>query len=72
MRNAPDQHPTRLPIPLGPQIHDPSLRAIFAPGEPGPSDSTTRPTSGIDAAFHNELMFVIAPILERAEREILS
>ncbi|MGY0793081.1 hypothetical protein ACW7BJ_27255 [Azospirillum argentinense] len=71
MRNAPDQRPTRLPFPLGPQIHAPYLRAIFAPGEPGPSDPTPRPASGIDAAYQNEIMSVIAPVLERAERESL-
>lgn len=57
---------------IGPQIRDPRLRAIFAPCEPGPSDPTPRPASGIDAAFHNEIMSVIAPVLERAELEILS
>ncbi|MGR0185435.1 hypothetical protein [Azospirillum aestuarii] len=55
---------------LGPQIRDPDLRAIFAPGEPGPSDSAPRPVA-IDEAFQAELLVACAPILVRAEQEIL-
>ncbi|MGY0793121.1 hypothetical protein ACW7BJ_27460 [Azospirillum argentinense] len=58
---------------LGPHIRDPRLRALFAPDEASPTSRPSHPPShsGIEPTLFAEIMSAIAPVLERASREIL-